>query len=224
MKIGIRRHIEDERLALGIVRAKGLTVRPSSAEFVAKIEQLAADILAGKSGISDDAKSKVRNMLKIDGFSPSGRNRPASEYLLRELERTGKFKYINNVVDINNYISLKTALPISIFDTGKMAGAMVIRTGNVGEAYVFNPEGQIIDVKRMIVCCEEQPDYTSIPFGSPIKDSMYSKVNPGCNQVLGVIYSTPQLYSAPQLESICREMADLLKSEADAAETAIEIR
>lgn len=224
MKVGIRRHIEDERLALGIVRARGLSTSPSSAEFRARIDILTGKTLAAPERIPKDAQAKIRHMLKVDGFSPSGRNRPASEYLLKELERTGKFKFICNVVDINNYMSIKTYLPISIFDTGKMKGALVIRTGSAGEAYMFNPEGQIIDLKRMIVCCEEQPDYTSIPFGSPVKDSMYTKIGAGCTAVLAVIYSTPALYSHDELAAICGDMADLFKHEARAAETAWEIR
>ena len=224
LKIGIRRHIEDERLALGIVRAKNLTVGPSGAEFRARIEALAASILSTEERIPRDAQSKIRHMLKVDGFSPSGRNRPASEYLVRELERTGKFKFINNVVDINNYLSLKTHLPMSVFDAGKINGALVVRTGGPGEAYVFNPEGQIIELKRMIVCCEEQPDYTSIPFGSPVKDSMYTKISSGCTGAVAVLYSAPTLYPAEELGQICAEMCDLFKTEAKALDTAWEIR
>jgi DNA/RNA-binding domain of Phe-tRNA-synthetase-like protein len=224
VKIPIRRHIEDERLELGIVRANGVKVSDSSDELRFQIELLVSDLLKFKDIIPPDIQAKVRNMMKIGGYSPSGRNRPASEFLLRELAQTGSFKYINNIVDINNYLSMKTMLPMSIFDTGRMNGAVVIRIGDPGEGYVFNNEGQVVDVKRLIVCCEEQPDYTSIPIGSPVKDSMQTKIFQPCEQLLAVIYSTPAVYSTKELITICTEMENLLKDFTEAKETMVEIR
>lgn len=224
LKLPIRRHIEDERLELGIVRAKGIMVGDSSNELHAKIDTLVTELLKLDDIIPPEIQSKVRNMMKIGGYSPSGRNRPASEFLLRELAQTRSFKYINNIVDINNYISMKHKLPISIFDTGKLNGALVVRIGDPGEGYVFNNEGQVIDVKRLIICCEEQPDYTSIPVGSPVKDSMQTKVFQACEQVVAVIYSNPAVYTSAELEVICDEMKQMLIDYAGAKDTSTEIR
>lgn len=223
-KIGVRRHIEDDRISFGIVRAVGIAVRDSRQELRESADALVKEIVKNKCETPEEVRRKVRHMLKLDGFSPSGRNRPANEFLLKELERTKRFKFINNVVDINNYISLKYSIPISIFDAGKIQGALVLRTGGPGEAYVFNDEGHIIEVKRLVVCCEEQPDYTSIPYGSPVKDSMHTKVFAACNQVLAVIYSPPALYPKPETLEICEEMASLLRDYAGATETTCEVR
>ena len=222
--IPVRRHVEDERLQLGIVRAIDVLVGASTDQLRKIITQLTDELINVEDIIPPDVRLKVRNMMKIGGYSPSGRNRPASEFLLRELSQTGSFKYINNIVDINNYLSMKTKLPISIFDAGKLKGALVVRIGDSGESYVFNNEGQIIDVKRLIICCEEQPDYTSIPIGSPVKDSMQTKIFESCTNVIAVIYSTPDLYSTDELTDICMEMGNLLSQYAGATETSIEIR
>ncbi len=223
-KIGVRRHIEDDRISFGIVRAPGVQVKESPGALKDQIETLVKDILRKNCETPEEVRRKVRHMLKLDGFSPSGRNRPANEFLLKELERTKRFKFINNIVDINNYISLKYTIPISIFDAGKIQGALVLRTGGPGEAYVFNDEGHIIEVKRLVVCCEEQPDYTSIPYGSPVKDSMHTKIFQGCTQILAVIYSPSALYPKEQTISICDEMAALLKQHAGAEEAIVEVR
>ena len=209
---------------LGVVRAKGIVVTDSPQGFRKLVDELVHDLLKKSEMISQDVQKEIRNMMRIDGFSPTGRNRPASEFLLRELAEYRHFKFINVVVDINNYLSIKTKLPMSIFDTGKLQGALVVRTGDPGEGYVFNNEGQILDVKRLIVCCEELPDYTSIPFGSPVKDSMHTKIFTGCTDLVAVIYSNPAVYSQAELETICGEFASLLKEFAGASETAIEIR
>ncbi|MCD6118486.1 hypothetical protein J7K50_01465 [bacterium] len=224
LKTAIRRHIDDERLSLGIVRAKGVTVAESTPSFRTRVDELVNSVLTQEKILPDEVRSKVRHMMKLGGFSPSGRNRPASEFILREIAKNRSFKYINNVVDINNYMSAKVRLPMSIFDAGRINGALVIRIGNPGEGYVFNNEGHVIDVKKLIVCCEEQHDYTSIPFGSPVKDSMHTKVFPGCTDVLAVIYSASALYSRTELEAICEEMCGLLAEYADSAETVFEIR
>lgn len=223
-KIGVRRHIEDERISFGIVRAKGVEVKESPSKLRESIDALVKEFLKNGGEIPEEVRKKVRHMLKLDGFSPSGRNRPANEFLVKEIQRTKRFKYISNIVDINNFMSLKYSVPISIFDAGKIQGALVLRTGGPGEAYVFNEEGHIIEVKRLVVCCEEQPDYTSIPYGSPVKDSMHTKIFKGCNQALAVIYSPPELYGREHTISICEEMAGLLKAYAGAEETLCELR
>ncbi len=224
LKIPIRRHIDDPRLMLGFVRAEGVIVADSTPELKLIIEELVADLKSKKETIPPDVQSKVRNMLKIGGYSPSGRNRPASEFLLRELSQSGAFKYINNIVDINNYLSMKTNLPMSIFDVGRLNGALVVRLGAPGESYVFNNEGHVIDVKHLMICCEEQPDYTSLPIGSPVKDSMHTKIFPNCKQVVAVVYSASALYTTEELYSICTELSNLLVNYAGAEKTIVEIR
>src|SRR3712207_7695492 len=46
-------------------------------------------------------------LLRNGGFRPSGRNKPASEYLA-QAAREGRFPRINNLVDVNNLVSLRS--------------------------------------------------------------------------------------------------------------------
>jgi hypothetical protein len=60
---------------------------------------------------------------------------------------------VNNLVDINNLVSLGTALPISMFDADKLGTPAVIRFGRPRECYIFNVSGQSMDVSGIPVIC-----------------------------------------------------------------------
>ena len=59
----------------------------------------------------DDVKAAVRDLLRHGGFKPSGRSKPASEYLVKAAER-GVMGSINPAVDCCNVASLWSGLPI----------------------------------------------------------------------------------------------------------------
>ena len=66
-------------------------------------------------------KTIIRDLLRVGGFSPSGRNKPACEYLTKAIEK-GWFttdKGINAAVDCCNAISLHSQLPVSVIDIRK---------------------------------------------------------------------------------------------------------
>jgi DNA/RNA-binding domain of Phe-tRNA-synthetase-like protein len=187
MPVTLHRLIDDERLLLGIVEIADGTVRPASDDLIAHASAMAKLIADPNWELPDDQRKAVRGLLKSSGYSASGRSRPAHEFLINDIKERGGFNHINNVVDVNNLLSLECLLPISIFDTGKMrTDQLTVRIGEPDESYVFNPGGQWIDVKRCFVCCDGAPP--GIPIGSPIKDSLATKVYDGATGYLGVIY------------------------------------
>jgi DNA/RNA-binding domain of Phe-tRNA-synthetase-like protein len=204
--------IDDPRLVLGVVEVAGGTVRPLSASMTSNAAEIAAEIADPAWELPEEQRRAVRSLLKVGGYSPTGRGRPAHEYLINDIKERGSFLHINNVVDINNIVSLQAKLPVSIFDAGKLSGDVVtVRIGVEGEGYVFNPAGQWLDVKRCIVCCDGEPPGT--PIGSPVKDSMATKVFEGATHYLGVIYGTTELYDITAMTKIAGEFAELLASE-----------
>jgi DNA/RNA-binding domain of Phe-tRNA-synthetase-like protein len=211
MAVEVVKLIDDARLSLGVVEVSGGTVGPASAELTELAAQLAVRVGAGDYEIPEDRRRAVRQLLKLGGFSPSGRNRPAHELLVRDLRERGGFNHINNVVDVNNVVSLESLLPISIFDVDKLAGPLTVRIGEPEEGYVFNQSGQWLDVKRCIVCCRGQTP--GEPVGSPVKDSMATKIFEGAASFLGVIYANRELWPDGELAAITQRFADLLASE-----------
>jgi len=211
MPIEIVKLIDDPRLRLGVVETSGGTVGPARDELVHIAAELARRIGGESYEIPEDKRRAVRQLLKLGGFSPTGRNRPAHELLVRDLKERGEFHHINNVVDVNNVVSLESLLPISIFDTAKLAPTVTVRIGEPGEGYVFNQSEQWLDVKRCIVCCNGNPP--GEPVGTPVKDSMATKVFEGAGGLLGVIYGTTEGWSDSEMQAVAQRFADLLARE-----------
>ena len=63
----------------------------------------------------DDVKRIVRDLFRHAGFKPTGRSKPASEYLIKA-QAGGFLSSINVVVDACNVASLWSGLPISVVD------------------------------------------------------------------------------------------------------------
>ncbi len=210
--IHVVRRIDNPLLRLGVVEIQGGAVRPCSSTLASRAVQLADRLASANYELSDDQRQAVRKLLKIGGFSPTGRNRPAHELLLKDLQERGGFHHINNVVDANNVISLEALVPISVFDADKLGDEIEVRFGEPGEAYVFNASGHVLDVKRLIVCASG-----GAPVGSPVKDSDATKVFDGATRYLGVMYVPSTFLSADALDCHVHDFATLLASETGGA-------
>jgi len=131
-------------------------------------------------------------MLRFGSYRATGRGKPASEYLLN-CAAEGTFPLINDLVDINNLVSLECLLPISLIDLGSAgADAFRVRRGKEGEEYVFNPSGQVLSLKDLLLLAM-LPDDT--PIGSPVKDCQRTKTDEATTDVLGVVYGPADLAS-----------------------------
>jgi len=212
---GVKNNLHDRGLLVGVVVAYDVTVRPSSPELESELRALIAQ-RRNQEFPPPSIKEAVRNLLKIGGFKPSGRNKPASEYLA-QAAREDRFPFINNLVDVNNLVSLKCGLPISLLDGGVIGGDLSLRYGRAGERYVFNSAGQEIDLAGLVCSSDAAGD---VPLGNPIKDSINGKINQSTSTVVGVIYSPN---SSPEFaESVQKHLSifsDLLKREGGASRT-----
>jgi DNA/RNA-binding domain of Phe-tRNA-synthetase-like protein len=215
MEIDVR--LSDPEFIGGVVVARGVTVGPAPAELKVRIDELVAR-RAGEAEFPPPAvKEGVRAMLRRGGFKPSGRNKPASEYLV-QAAREGRFPRINNLVDINNLMSLESGLPISLLDLSAFADRVVIRYGGDGEKYVFNGAGQEIELKGLICACRAEGE-SSVPLGNAIKDSMAGKLKEDTRDVIGVVYATRLAASVEHVEALVRTFGELLTRYGGAAST-----
>jgi DNA/RNA-binding domain of Phe-tRNA-synthetase-like protein len=207
--ITVLNQIDDPRLTIAIVEVSRGKVGEASEQLKQEAAAVSMPLLDPAYELPEATRVAVRGALKAGGFSPTGRSKPASEYLLGDLRERGSFNHISGPVDVNNVVSLETMLPISLLDGDKVGGTATIRIGAEGEGYVFNPSGQWLDVKRCIVVCGAD----GAPLGTPVKDSMAGKVFDGCTHFLGVIYGASGLYTRDELQDIAQRMADLLARE-----------
>ena len=190
-------NLGSQGLMAGIVIGRGVAAGPAPQELSCVLQELlvkrSAEIFPPA-----DLKEAVRTLLRTAAFKPTGRSKPASEYLA-QAAREGRFPLINNLVDINNYLSLLSGLPISLLDMSAVGDSMSLRHGRVGERYVFNEGGQEIDLNGLICACREQ-DGESRPLGNPVKDSMEGKIKAGTQGVIGVIYAPSGFISRDEME------------------------
>ena len=132
-----------------------------------------------------DIKLEIRNLLREGGFSPSGRNKPACEYLAKAIEK-GWFSPshgINAAVDCCNAISLHSQLPISVIDITKATPPFSIRVCPKDTSYIFNPSGQILRADGLLALFDQHG-----PCGTSVKDAQRTKTDENTSQTLSVIW------------------------------------
>ena len=134
----------------------------------------------------------IRRLLRNSGYKPSGRGKPASEYLVSSASKFGSVRSISALVDVNNAVSLHTGLPMSLFDAGRLGDDLLVRPGTTGESYVFNPSGQEIKLDGLITLYH-LADGAWCPAGNAVKDSMGTKVSEGTGRVIGIVYASTEL-------------------------------
>ncbi len=200
-------HLNDPEFIAGLVLAHQVIVGPSTAALSGRLDELAAR-RAEESFPPQPVKDAVRDMLRRGGFRPAGRNKPASEYLA-QAAREGRFPRINNLVDINNLMSLESGLPISLLDHGALGGHAEVRCGREGEKYIFNSAGQEIDLHGLVCVCRVDGS-ASTPLGNPIKDSMAGKIKEQTTGVVGIIYGSRKVVDEPRMAEYLADFGRLL--------------
>ena len=138
---------------------------------------------------ADEAvRGAVRDLLRAGGFKPTGRSKPASEYLLKAREEGWLQGGINAAVDACNAVSLHSGLPITVVDAELATPPWRLGLCPPGTSYVFNPSGQVIDIGGLLALFDAQG-----PCGGPVKDSQRTKTHAGTRRTLTVIWGTTAL-------------------------------
>jgi DNA/RNA-binding domain of Phe-tRNA-synthetase-like protein len=177
-----------DHVLIGIIVGRGCQSGPSAGALTAAIDQAIAE--ARSRADSQQVTTAVRDLLRHGKYKPTGRGKPASEYLLNAA-REDRFPRLGTLVDINNLISLRSLLPISLIDLERAAAPrFVVRHGRPGESYVFNPAGQMIDLEDLLLVARLPDDR---PCANAVKDSMETKLTGASRDVMAVIYAPPAL-------------------------------
>ena len=197
MAIEVINQVDAVRVA--VFEVEGLSVWKPTAEFDAWIAQQCAwaadrssneptngQPISSPQSAHEVLREGVRSMLRLGGYKPSGRNKPAQEYLARCLEE-GKFPRINPAVDCLNALSVRVGIPISMLDRDAFSHRLVIRLGNPSESYVFNTSGQSLELENLVVVCGGENGEK--PLGSPVKDSMAGKIHETVSRIVCILYA-----------------------------------
>jgi hypothetical protein len=209
--------LKTQNVRAGLVWGWDMPGCPKTASSPAYLSALLDRVrAAGEGFLSPGRKTSVRGMLRFGSYKPTGRGKPSSEYLLgAALE--GSFPLVNTSVDANNAVSLEWGFPASIFDMELCGTSLHLRRGVAGESYVFNPSGQVIELKDLLcVCRAEGNDW--IPCGNPVKDAMATKVRESTRSIAAVIYA-PATEPLADLNAAAARFAEILRSDCGAAES-----
>src|SRR5581483_6861549 len=90
---------------------------------------------------------------------------------------------INSVVDLVNYLSLKTLWPMGLYNADSIVPPVEWRSGKQGESY------KGIGRDRLNLAHFPLLADAIGPFGSPISDSMRTRVSEGCTRILWVTFA-----------------------------------
>jgi DNA/RNA-binding domain of Phe-tRNA-synthetase-like protein len=127
-------------------------------------------------------RGAIRDMLRHGGYKPTGRGKPASEYLVRAAS-DGALGSINLAVDVCNAVSLHSGLPISVVDLGRARAPFRIGVAPAGASYVFNASGQEIDLGGLLCIFDADG-----PCANSVRDAQRTKTEPVTTATLSVIW------------------------------------
>ena len=129
------------------------------------------------------ARKEVRDLLRHGGYKPTGRGKPASEYLVRAASE-GKLGPINLLVDACNVVSLHSGLPISVVDLDRTEGALRVGIAGPDARYVFNASGQEIALAGLLCLADEAG-----PCANAVKDSERTKTRGDTRRALSILWA-----------------------------------
>jgi DNA/RNA-binding domain of Phe-tRNA-synthetase-like protein len=200
---------------MGFALAEGVRATPSDDGLLAAIDD-AVKLAGSQPWPPEEIRTAIRDLLRVGGFKPTGRSKPASEYLAKASE---SFPRINNLVDVNNLVSLRTGWPCSIIDldlacpTG--TESLEVRFGSKDEAYVFNSAGQSIDVSGLLCLARVGGE----PIANAVKDSMSTKTRDSSTRVLLVTYTSRRVAAEADVLAALARVEELLRRHAGATST-----
>ena len=193
--------------ALGCLEAQ-VTVQKSSLPLWGEIQNHRASLLRELELGDIAALSPIkagRDAYRAAGKDPS-KYRLSSEALLRRI-LLGKDLYrINNVVEINNLISLESKFPVGSYDTNNLQGPLRFDIADSAESYQGIGK-DIINIGNLPVLRDAVG-----PFGSPTSDSQRAMITAATTKILLCIFS---FSGSSHLASTLARATELLKKYAD---------
>jgi DNA/RNA-binding domain of Phe-tRNA-synthetase-like protein len=120
--------------------------------------------------------------LRWGGYKPTGRGKPASEYLVRAAAENA-LSPINMAVDACNAVSLHSGFPISVVDLDLLETPLTIRLAGKDSRYVFNASGQEMELEGLL-CLHDARGACA----NAVKDSQRTKTTPITRRTLSVVW------------------------------------
>jgi DNA/RNA-binding domain of Phe-tRNA-synthetase-like protein len=142
----------------------------------------------------------LRQMFRGAGCDPT-RYRPSSEALIRRLLKGNPIPEIHPLVDVNNCLSARLAIPCCVMTTGTFESPLVLRTGEPGESYE-SLKGPFNLEKKPILADPIGP------VDAPITGSKKVMVQPDTKSAWLVAYFPLDTLKADEIANCLREICE----------------
>lgn len=184
IKISPELKAQSPQLCLGCVQAK-VKVEGSPKDLLALIDQKNKEIMdtLDIDKVSDLSQlAASRETYRRLGKNP-GRYRNSAEALMRRILQGKGIYIINNVVEINNLISLKATCSVGSYDLANLKGPIRFTVGKEGEQYKGIGK-ELINVENLPILEDDLGN-----FGSPTSDSERAMITPASKDILMIMFS-----------------------------------
>lgn len=197
---------KDIAVKLSVIQAQ-VKVKPSPDALKQELEAEGEALITRLNGepvSTVPAIQATRKAYKALGKDPA-RYRPAAEALSRRVAQGKGLYFINNIVELNNLLSLKSGISIGTYDVAKLEGDVIFRRAEAGESYK--------GIGRAELNLEGLPIFADAkgPFGSPTSDSQRTMVTDQTTDILMVLIGFGE-EAAAQLKELTLKAEQGLKN------------
>ncbi|MGL5347183.1 MAG: B3/B4 domain-containing protein [Peptostreptococcaceae bacterium] len=192
---------------IAIIEAK-VNVRESDDKLIQMIKEKCNEI---EKNIKQEDILRLKNIdssrraYKSLGKDPS-RYRLSSESLVKRVVKGMGLYYVNNIVEINNLVSLESCYSVGTYDLDKIKGQIVFSIGEEGERYEGIGRGSI-NLEKLPVFKDDEGS-----FGSTTSDSIKAMITDRTKHILMNIISFDE---NENFEDYIKLATTLLKEYAD---------
>ena len=188
--------------ALGLLQCK-VEVAKDPEEFLAllngKIAEL-SEVELSQANKREKIQS-TRKAYKALGKEPN-RYRCSAEAMCRRIAKERGLYYINNVVDINNYLSIKSGYSMGTYDLEQTEGGITWMRAPEGTAYQGIGK-DVLNIEFLPALFDAKG-----PFGNPTSDNTRAMITDATKEILLVYYSFD---GTAELDALLTEAEELLE-------------
>jgi DNA/RNA-binding domain of Phe-tRNA-synthetase-like protein len=188
---------------LGVLQCN-VAVKEDEAAFLellnAKIGEL-AEVELSQANKREKIQS-TRKAYKALG-KDANRYRCSAEAMCRRISKERGLYYINNVVDINNYLSIKTGYSMGTYDLEQVQGDILWASAPKGTAYQGIGK-DVLNIEFLPALFDELG-----PFGNPTSDNTRAMITENTKEIIMVFYAFD---GGKELMEYLKEAENLLKA------------
>lgn len=134
----------------------------------------------------DEQMIATKKAYRALGKDPA-RFRPSSDSLWRRVIQKKGLYQINDLVDLNNYLSLAYKIPFGSYDLAKIEEPVTLTVGAAGESYAGIGK-KAVNIENLLVLKDAKG-----PFGSPTSDSTRGMIGAETTQAVLIGYAFSEL-------------------------------